>query len=212
MVTRKISASANTGLLLCYWSLCWLSDDVLSGRIVTCKRKSPRYCLGLFRFGLIILTRTLGGFCKVNYYCIWIWGDTRRGAFPAQIKIFSKMSWQEVWKCSIINAIGVLCLNPYTSKRRRKTWKEHISPRSCTEKKNTALWRECPQETVARFLQEDVQRAEQGFPTKNKRQAARAAGAAGKVPPLASCLWISCSLRPHRGRSQWGLPFCGLFI
>ena len=88
-------------------------------------------------------------------------------------KKFPKTSWQETEKCSIINAIGVLCLNPYTSKRRRKTWKEHISPKSCTEKKNTALWRECPQETVARFLQEDVQRAEQGFPTKNKRQAAR---------------------------------------
>lgn len=76
---------------------------------------------------------------------------------------------------------------PRREQKEEKKWKEHTSLKSFTEKKSTALWKECPQETVARFLQEDAQRAEQDSLTEFFRQI------------------------PNKDHIR-GLPFCGLFF
>ena len=55
------------------------------------------------------------------------------------------------------------CIKPHS--KEEKQWKELISPRSFTEKKSTALWKECLQETAARFLREEEPRAEQDLLT-----------------------------------------------
>ena len=45
---------------------------------------------------------------------------------------------------------------------------EHINPRSSTERRSTASERECPTETVARFLLAEEQKAERDFLTKSE--------------------------------------------
>ena len=131
---RRNPAAATTGFLLCYLGLCWLSDDdVLSSHLqmkceitfaATDTRQETIYNTSStsLRVGLLRILEA------DNRIIIPLMTNFVKQTTPWQVicnksKKFPKTSWQAIEKCSIINAIGVFCLNLYTNKRRRKNEK-----------------------------------------------------------------------------------------